>query len=104
MSYVHHTQNYSMICFVGDSPEKCKILSFSDASFAADLQDSKSTSGGFIAIVGPHTFVPITWLCKKQGAISHSSTEAEIIALDALLRMEGIPCLQLWECIVDTLK
>ena len=76
---------------------------FSDASFASDLRDSKSTSGGIVTLVGPNTFVPITWVCKKQGAISHSSTEAEIIALDALLRMEGIPSLVLWENVIDTL-
>ena len=77
---------------------------FSDASFAGDLRDSKSTSGGVVCLVGPRTFVPLTWMCKKQGATSHSSTEAEIIALDAMLRMEGIPALGLWESVVDTLE
>ena len=28
-----------------------------------------------------HTFVPISWMCKKQTAVSHSSTESEIISL-----------------------
>ena len=48
-----------------------------------------------------NTFVPIAWLCKKQGAISPSSSEAEVIALDATLRMEGIPCLTLWSKVLD---
>ena len=30
-----------------------------------------------------HTFVPISWVCKKQTSFSHSSTESEIISLDA---------------------
>ena len=30
-------------------------------------------------------------MCKKQTSVSHSSTEAEIISLDAGLRMDGIP-------------
>ena len=34
---------------------------------------------------------PIRWMCKKQTAVSHSSTESEIISLDAGLRMDGIP-------------
>ena len=34
-----------------------------------------------------HTFVPISWMCKKQTLVSHSSTESEIISLDAGLRM-----------------
>ena len=45
---------------------------------------------------GSHTFVPISWMCKKQTSVSHSSTEAEIISLDASLRMDGIPALTLW--------
>ena len=30
-------------------------------------------------------------MCKKQTSVSHSSTEAEVISLDAGLRMDGIP-------------
>ena len=40
-------------------------------------------------------FVPIRWMCKKQTSVSHSSTEAEIISLDAGLRMDGISALDL---------
>ena len=42
-------------------------------------------------------FVPISWMCKKQTAVSHSSTESEIISLDAGLRLDGIPALDLWD-------
>ena len=48
-----------------------------------------------------NTFAPISWVCKKQGAISHSSTEAEVIALEASVRMEGIPALQLWQRVLE---
>jgi hypothetical protein len=81
--------------------EKCKLALFCDASFAGDLRDSKSTSGAFLCLVGPNTFVPITWICKKQGAVSHSSSEAEVISLDAGLRLEGIPALSLWDQILE---
>ena len=77
--------------------EACCLAMFVDASFAADLRDSKSTTGAYLCLFGPRTFVPIMWLCKKQSATSHSSTEAEVIALDAALRTEGIPLLQLWD-------
>ena len=40
------------------------------------------------------------WMCKKQTSVSHSSTESEIISLDAELRMDGIPALDLWDLIV----
>ena len=42
-------------------------------------------------------------MCKKQTAVSHSSTESEIISLDAGLRMDGIPALDLWDLIVAVL-
>ena len=52
---------------------------------------------------GSHTFVPICWMGKKQTSVSHSSTESEIISLDAGLRLDGIPALDLWDLIVSVL-
>ena len=54
-------------------------------------------------VFGSHTFVPISWMCKKQTSVSHSSTESEIIYLDAGLRLDGIPALDLWDLIVFVL-
>ena len=42
---------------------------------------------------GSHTFVPISWMCKKQTSVSHSSTESETISLDAGLRRMGFQLL-----------
>ena len=53
--------------------------------------------------LGSHTFVPISWMCKKQTSVSHSSTESEIISLDAGLRLDGVPALDLWYLIVTVL-
>ena len=74
-----------------------------DSDFAGDLEDSKSTSGGTLCVFGSHTFVPISWMCKKQTAVSHSSTESEIISLDIGLRLDGLPALELWDLIVYVL-
>ena len=43
----------------------------------------------------------ISLMCKKQTSVSHSSTEAEIISLDAGLRMDGIPALTLWDLVIE---
>ena len=40
-------------------------------------------------------------MCKKQTAVSHSSTEFEIISLDTGLRLDGLPALELWDLIVS---
>ena len=54
-------------------------------------------------VFGSHTVVPINWMCKKQTSVSHSSTESEIISLDAGLRLDGIPALDLWDLIFSVL-
>ena len=56
-----------------------------------------------MCIFGSHTFVPVSWTCKKQTSVSHSSTESEIISLDAGLRLDGSPALDLWDLIVTVL-
>ena len=95
ISYIHHTCDYKQYYHVGNTAKQCTPGLFQDSDFAVDLEDSKSTSDGTLCIFGSHTFVPISWMCKKQTSVSHSSTESEIISLDAGLRMDGIPALDL---------
>ena len=71
--------NTNKYCHVGSTAKQCRLELFQDSDFAGDLEDSKSTSGGTLCIFGSHTFVPISWMCKKQTSVSHSSTELEII-------------------------
>ena len=101
ISYIHHTCEYRQYCHVGNTAKQCRLGQFQDSDFAGDLEDSKSTSGGTLCVFGSHTFVPISWMCKKQTAVSHSSTESEIISLDAGLRLDGLPALELWDLIVS---
>ena len=101
ISYIHHTCEYRQCCHVGNTAKQCRLGLFQDSDFAGDLEDSKSTSGGTLCILGSHTFVPISWMCKKQTAVSHSSTESEIISLDTGLRLDGLPALELWDLIVS---
>ena len=84
-----------------NTAKQCRLGLFQDSDFAGDLEDSKSTSGVTLCIFGSHTFVPISWMCKKQTSVSHSSTESEIIFLDAGLRLDGLSALELWDLIVS---
>ena len=83
--------------------KKCRLDLFQDSDFAGEFEDSKSTSGGTLCIFGSHTIVPISWMCKRQTAVSPSSTESEIISLDTGLRLDGLPALELWDLIVSVL-
>ena len=88
---------------MGNTAKQCRLGLFQDSDFAGDLEDAKSTSGGTLCVFGSHTFVPISWMCKKQTAVSHSSTESEIISLDTGLRLDGLPALELWDLIISVL-
>ena len=101
--YIHHTCDYKQYCHVGNTAKQCRLGLFQDSDVAGDFEDSKSTSGGTLCVCGSRTFVPICWMCKKQTSVSHSSTESEIISLDAGLRLDGISALDLWDLIVSVL-
>ena len=100
ISKIHHACEYKQYCYLGNTAQQCRLGLFQDSDIAGDLEDSNSTSGGTLCVYGSHTFVPISWMCNKQTSVSHSSTESEIISLDAGLRLDGIPALDLWELIV----
>ena len=95
--------NTNSIVMFGNTAKQCRLGQFMDSDFAGDLEDSKSSSGGTFYVFGSHTFVPKSWMCKKQTSFSHSSTESEIISLDTGLRLDGLPSLELWDLFVSVL-
>ena len=101
ISSLHHTSEFKQYCHAGNTSQQCRLGLFQDSDFAGDLEDSKSTSGGILCIFGSHTFVPTSWMCEKQTSVSHSSTESEIISIDAGLCMDGIPALDLWDSVIE---
>uniref|UniRef100_A0A2N9GMU5 Reverse transcriptase Ty1/copia-type domain-containing protein n=1 Tax=Fagus sylvatica TaxID=28930 RepID=A0A2N9GMU5_FAGSY len=58
-------------------PGPLALTAFTDADWAGDPSDRRSTSG-VIVFLGHN---PITWLAKKQHTVSRSSTEAEYRSL-----------------------
>ena len=58
---------------------------------------------GVLCVVGSQTLFPISWMCEEQTSVSHSSTESDIISLDAGLRLDGFPALDLWDLIIAVL-
>ena len=84
---------------MGKTAQHCRSGSFQDSEFAGDLEDSKTTSGGILCVFGSRTYVPASWVCKKQTSELHSSMESEVISFDAGLRMDGIPVLDKWSLV-----
>ena len=90
------TNDFRQYCHVGNTAQHCRLGMFQDSDFAGDLEDSKSTLGGILCIFGSRTSVPVSRMCKKQTSVSHSSTESEVLSLDAGLRMELLIFVTSW--------
>ena len=113
ISYLLHTNDCRQCCHVGNTAQHCRLGLFQDSVFAGDVEDSKSMfrrclahfrkqnicytiqksiSERILCIFGSQTFVPVSWMCKKQSSVSHSSTKSEVISLDAGLTYGWVIC------------
>ena len=97
MCYVNSTLSLKMIGWVGDKIEDLSLGLFAHADFAGCAQSLRSTSGSHLQVQGKFTRFPLAGGSKRQGCVSHSTPEAEIVAADTALRTLGIPALSLWK-------
>ena len=122
ISYLHHTNDCRQCCHVGNAAQHCRLGLFQDSVFAGRrwgfkvnfrrclahfrkqnicYNTQKSISERILCIFGSQTFVPVSWMCKKQTSVSHSSTTSEVISLDVGLRMDGLFALDLWASVIE---
>ena len=97
MCYVKSTVDYVYVGWVGDPVEKIRLHLFSDADFAGCQTTNKSTTGVYMALEEPNTCFPISTVSKKQGCVSYSTPEAELVAGAFALRQCGYPGIVIWE-------
>ena len=97
MAYVHFSASDTQVAYVGDKFQNCRLTVFSDADFAGDHTDAKSTTGAILALLGPATFYPIAFLSKKQAYVSYATGEAELVAANQALRSMALPALDFWQ-------
>ena len=104
MRYINCTYHHRLIGFVDqDSPEGLTLDVFADADFAGCRFTKRSTTGGFLCAMGKgSTFFPLSFVSKRQSCVSHSTPEAEIVAADHVMRLMGIPALDVWETILPS--
>ena len=78
----------SAFCAIYKAPERNKpsdkidFRGYSDADWAGDLADRKSTSGYTFMLFG----APVSWGSKKQPIVSLSTSETEYIALSLAIQ------------------
>ena len=100
MGYIQATLHYRQIGWVGDELADIFLHLHSDADFAGGTDSKRSTTGIHLMALGPWTCFPINGQSKRQGAVSHSTPEAEIVAADAAIFREGLPTLDLWAVLI----
>ncbi|XP_074300683.1 secreted RxLR effector protein 161-like [Silene latifolia] len=72
LKYLRRTKDQFLI--FGDC--ELKVFGYTDANYASDKDDSKSTSGYVFTLNGG----AVSWRSSKQGTVDDSVTEAEYIA------------------------
>lgn len=75
--YLKGTKDLKLVLGSTKEEEKDILVGYSDADWAQDVEDKKSSSGYLFSFNG----ATISWACKKQTCVALSSTEAEYVAL-----------------------
>ena len=108
ISYIHHTsefkQNSNNIVMWETQHNSVDWDSFKILVLPVTWKTRNQHRAESYALFGSRTFVPMSWMCKKQTSVSHTSTEAEIISLDSGPRMDGIPALDLWNLVFEVFR
>ena len=74
---------------MGDPFESLSLNLYTDADHASETEHSK------------YSFFPLTWASRRQTASSRSTTEDEIISLDADIFGEALPVQELCEILAN---
>ena len=90
-----------MTGWVGDGIDAVLPHLYADADFAGCTSTLRSTTGYHFVIRGSNTCFPIAGVSKRQGCVSHSTPEAELVAGDTAMRLCGLPFLSLWDTLLS---
>ena len=101
MCYVAYSTDYTLVGRILDLPENLWLELFVDADFSGDSDSAHSTNGVWLRLAGSSgSNWPLSWVSKKQTAVSRSATESEVIALAQGLFAEALPMCTFWETVL----
>ncbi len=92
-----------MVGRVGDDISQVALHLHADADLAGCAEGQRSTSSIHLSLRGEHTCFPLSGVSKRQGCVSHSTPEAEIVAGVFAIRTCGLPALTLWEHLIPSI-
>ena len=85
VSYINSARGYRLRGWIGDKSKFLEHHCFSGADFAGCVDTQRSTTGRFHMLYGPVSQLPIAMVSKQQYCVSHSTPEAEIVAMHTAL-------------------
>lgn len=80
VKYLIKTKDHSLVFIGNENQHVLKV--FTDANWAEDQSNRKSTSGSLCQMFGS----TISWSCRKQNVVAISTTESEYYALAEAIR------------------
>ena len=83
--------------------QQCRLGLFQDSDFAGDLADSKSTSGRLFVHICKSYICSHKLDVQEKNSLTQFNRTWDYLSLDAGLRMDGIPALDLWDLVIDVL-
>ena len=86
--------------WVGDDIRDISPHLSADADLAGCTFSQGSTTGVRLVLQGPNTSFPIAGGKKRQGCVSNSAIEAELVATAHGLRHRGFPAITLFETLL----
>ena len=86
--------------------DEVQLVMWSDADWAGDTDDTKSTSGLLLEFINPTTERRwlISWAVRRQTSTSSSTAEAETVAFCYAAKHEGIPTLILLDALLQNAR
>ena len=99
VSYIQSTLDDRLRAWIGDTLDKLEQHYYSDADIAGCVQTQRSTTGSFGMSWGPNSCFPIAMLRNRQTCVSHSTPEAELVAMDTILRAIALPSHIVWDTV-----
>ena len=76
LRYLKGTTDYGLV-YSEDQDDESTLVGYSDADWARDASNQKSTSGYLFMMIG----APVSWRSRKQSCVALSMAEAEYVAM-----------------------
>ena len=88
MAYAQDTASYRMYAWCDSSRgSSClRLRVYSDADYAGCVATQRSTTGAVVLRSGAGFSAPLSFLSKRQGCVSRSTPESEVVAMDTAIR------------------